>query len=98
SAGQRVGMLDRTFRAEMDWGLGVIRNTRRASGDASSPAALVPPYGFGPGAGTRTFGHGGSQSSVAWCDPDHDLVGALLFNGLCGEPAHQRRLKLAMAA
>ena len=81
-APQRVGMYDHTFKAPMDWGLGFILNT-------TAPAEI--PYGYGPGASRRTFGHSGAQSSCAFCDPEHELVVAWICNGMPGEPRHQAR-------
>jgi CubicO group peptidase (beta-lactamase class C family) len=87
---QRVGMPDATFRQTIDWGLGLILNSSRYG-----PAI---PYQFGPAASPDTFGHGGSQSSTGFCDPDRNLVVALLFNGCPGEPAHDRRLRSVLKA
>ena len=87
---QRVGLFDQTFRNTIDWGLGVIIN--------SSHYGPGIPYQFGAAASPETFGHGGSQSSTGFCDPRHRLVVALLFNGCCGEAAHDRRLRTALAA
>ncbi len=75
---QRVGMFDVTFRQTLDWGLGVILN--------SSHYGAAIPYQFGPHASSATFGHGGSQSSTGFCDPERQLVVGLLFNGCPGEP------------
>jgi len=49
------------------------------------------PYGYGPHCSPRTFGHGGSQCSIGFCDPEHCLVVAWVCNGRCGEGRHQRR-------
>jgi CubicO group peptidase (beta-lactamase class C family) len=87
---QRSGLHDQTFRTTIDWGLGVILN--------SSHYGPGIPYQFGPHASPETFGHGGSQSSTGFCDPRHDLVVALLFNGACGEAKHDKRLRSALAA
>jgi CubicO group peptidase (beta-lactamase class C family) len=87
---QRVGMFDETFRHVMDWGLGVIIDSKKYG-----PGA---PYGFGPHASPRTFGHGGSQSSLGFADPEHGLAVALIFNGLPGEARHDRRVKRVTAA
>src|SRR2546426_12475631 len=53
-AAHRVGRYDHTFRHVMDWGLGLILNSARYGPD-------TVPYGYGPYASPRTFGHGGSQ-------------------------------------
>jgi CubicO group peptidase (beta-lactamase class C family) len=87
---QRVGMFDQTFRATLDWGLGIIINSSHYGGGI--------PYQFGPHASRETFGHGGSQSSTAFCDPRHQLVVSLLFNGCPGEPAHDKRLRATLKA
>lgn len=90
-ARHRVGMVDQTFRTKLDWGLGVIVN----SAHYGDPAA---PYGYGPHAGPRTFGHSGARSSVAFCDPDSGLVVALAVNGLVGEGEHRARFERLLAA
>lgn len=87
---QRVGMKDHTFGQIMDWGLGVMFDNK-----AHSRAA---PYGYGPHASPRTFGHGGRESSTAFADPEHQLVMAVVFNGMPGEPTHDRRLRMVTAA
>ena len=74
---------DKTFRHQMAWGLGLMMNSYRKDDNA--------PYGFGRYASRRTFGHGGNQSSIAFCDPLHDLVVAWVANGMPGEEAHQQR-------
>ena len=90
TARHRTAMHDLTFKHTMDWTLGFAINSRHYSPDV--------PYNFGPHASTRTFGHGGSQSSSAFADPDHHLVVAFTFNGLPGEAAHQARLNALTAA
>jgi CubicO group peptidase (beta-lactamase class C family) len=87
---QRVGLFDHTFRQTLDWGLGLILNSAHYG-----PAI---PYQFGPHASPATFGHGGSQSSTGFCDPDRRLVVTLLFNGCPGEPAHDKRLRAVLKA
>jgi CubicO group peptidase (beta-lactamase class C family) len=87
---QRVGMMDATFRQKIDWGLGVIVN--------SSHYGLGIPYQFGAAASAGTFGHGGSQSSTGFCDPERGLAVGLLFNGCPGEAAHDRRLRATLRA
>jgi CubicO group peptidase (beta-lactamase class C family) len=87
----RCGLFDKTFKHIVDWGLGFIVNSEPYHQGSV-------PYGFGPHASARTFGHGGSQSSVAFADPEHALVVAIVFNGLCGEVAHQTRLRSTLAA
>ncbi len=87
----RVGTYDRTFLAVIDFGLGFILNSDR-------PGERPAPYGYGPHAGPRTFGHSGNQSSCAFADPDRDLAVAWLCTGMPGEPAHQQRQREINAA
>ena len=110
-ARHRTGMLDHTFRQPMDWGLGVIPNSRpglietRAAlcgvegGDESSgaPPDLLP-YHYGPHASRRAYGHSGFRSSTAFADPTHGLVVALGVTGTAGEEAHRRHFDSVLAA
>ena len=76
SARHRAGMHDETFGVSIDWGLGFIVDSA-IYGTRSSP---------------RTFGHGGARSSVAFCDPEAELVVALVCNGMPPQSAHYRRM------
>ena len=87
----RVGMYDHTFRHVMDWGLGFIVNSARYGRDSV-------PYGFGPHASDRTFGHSGHQSTVAFADRENGLVVALVCNGMPGEIKHHVRMREILAA
>ncbi|MBI5093136.1 MAG: beta-lactamase family protein [Candidatus Hydrogenedentes bacterium] len=87
----RVGMMDETFRHRMDWGLGFILNSNRYG-----PQTV--PYGYGLHASPRAFGHSGAQSSVGFADPEHGLVVAAVFNGMPGEPKHNRRMRQFLSA
>ena len=91
TARHRVGEYDLTLGHVVDFGLGVIVDSNRYGPD-------TVPYGFGPHCSPRTFGHGGNQSSMAFCDPEHELVVAWATNGMCGEPKHQRRNRAINAA
>lgn len=82
----RIGEFDLTLQHIVDYGLGFIINSNQYG------AATVP-YGFGKYASSETFGHGGSQSSIAFADPENELVVAVVANGRPGEPKHQRRAK-----
>src|SRR5690606_3690664 len=62
----RVGEFDRTFQHTVDFGLGFLVNSNRYGPD-------TVPYGFGKHASLRAFGHGGSQSSIGFADPEHRL-------------------------
>ncbi len=84
---------DRTFRAVMDWGLGLMVNNRRHDeANAAVHGPIGTPYNFGPHASDAAFGHGGNQSSIGFADPHHRLALAVVFNGMPGEPQHQKRM------
>jgi CubicO group peptidase (beta-lactamase class C family) len=78
---------DHTFRRPLDWGLGFLVD--------NGPDA---PYGAGALSRAGVFGHGGQQSSVAFCDPQRQLVVAVIFNGLCGEGRHHKRQQAVLQA
>jgi len=80
----RTDTYDETFRHKVDWGLGFILNSNRYGWENL-------PYGYGRHAGESTFGHGGMQSTTGFADPENGLCVAATFNGLPGEPKHQRR-------
>jgi CubicO group peptidase (beta-lactamase class C family) len=86
TARQRIGQFDATFGHIVDFGLGFLIDSNRYGVD-------TVPYGYGRFCSPRTFGHGGAQSSQGYCDPEHGLVAAYLFNGRCGEGQHQRRAR-----
>ena len=83
----RGNVYDHTFRREMDWGLGFLVD--------NGPDA---PYGAGVLTRPGIFGHGGQQSSLAFCDPSRRLVFVAIFNGLCGEVRHHKRLAALLQA
>jgi CubicO group peptidase (beta-lactamase class C family) len=87
---QRLGMFDQTFGHVIDWGLGLLINSAHHGPNV--------PYQFGPHASRDTFGHGGSQSSVGFCDPQRHLAASVIFNGRPGEPAHDQRLRAVLGA
>jgi len=80
----RKGEFDLTFQRPIDFGLGVMLNTAPASGESI-------PYGFGPYADRATFGHGGAECSLGFCDPAQRLVVAYASNGRPGEALHEER-------
>ncbi len=86
----RTGMYDNTFKHVMDWGLGFMVNS-------PAPDAHMP-YGFGPYASPRAFGHGGAMSTGGLADPEHGLVTAYILNGMAGEARHQERVQALTAA
>lgn len=90
-ARHRVGLWDHTFRHHLDWGLGLIVNSAY-HGEATSP------YGYGPHASLRAFGHSGYRSSVAFADPEHGLVVCLWVNGTPDDEVHRRRFHAVTAA
>jgi CubicO group peptidase (beta-lactamase class C family) len=86
TARQRVGQFDATLGHIVDFGLGFLI-------DSNQYGAATVPYGYGRYCSPQTFGHGGAQSSQGYCDPEHALVVAYLFNGRAGEPQHNRRCR-----
>jgi CubicO group peptidase (beta-lactamase class C family) len=82
----RAGLMDHTFKQCVDWGLGFLINSYRYGKEAT-------PYGYGRHASDSTFGHGGVQSTSAWADPGKRVTGVIVFNGLCGEPKHNKRVR-----
>jgi CubicO group peptidase (beta-lactamase class C family) len=90
TARHRAGMLDVTFKAPIDWGLGFLLSSPHPNSEL--------PYGYGAAASPRTFGHGGAQSSGGFCDLETGLVIAYAFSGMCGEINHHERRKKLIAA
>ena len=80
----REAAFDKTLCHKVDFGLGVIVNSNRYG-------AETVPYGFGRFCSEGTFGHGGSQSSIGFADPEHGLVVAWVANTRAGEGQHQKR-------
>lgn len=80
-ARHRVEMFDETFQTVVDWGLG-LHIDMILMGRHCSP---------------RAAGHGGAQSSIAFCDPEHGLAVAAVVNGMAG-PAHHRRFEAILSA
>jgi CubicO group peptidase (beta-lactamase class C family) len=87
----REGLYDQTLFHKVDFGLGVILDSNRYG-------AETVPYGFGPYCSERTFGHGGSQSSIGFADPDAGLVVCYVANRRIGEPRHQKRNREIVSA
>jgi CubicO group peptidase (beta-lactamase class C family) len=85
---QREGMHDQTLGHTVDWGLGVVVN--------SAHHGPRVPYQFGSHASMETFGHGGSRSSVGFCDPMRKLAAAVVFNGRPQEGAHDQRMRAVL--
>ena len=54
---------------------------------------------FGPHASDSSFGHQGFFSSASFCDPEHQVVVALTYNGVRGfDPEHDRRILETLGA
>ena len=87
---QHEGLLDETFGVVIDRGLGFLIDSKRHG--------PVVPYGYGRAASSSTFGHGGKESSTGFADPERRLAVSLIFNGMPGEPSHDRRTKQVLAA
>jgi CubicO group peptidase (beta-lactamase class C family) len=87
----RVGVFDKTFKHVVDWGLGFVLQSNQYGVD-------TVPYNYGPHASPRTFGHSGSRSSVGFCDPEHGLVVACIFNGAPAEQQHNPRMRAVTTA
>jgi CubicO group peptidase (beta-lactamase class C family) len=88
-ARHRAGMYDHTFKHILDFGLGFVLNSNQYGID-------TVPYGYGPHASPRTFGHSGVQSSCAFADPENGLAAAIVFNGTPGEAVHDRRIRAVL--
>jgi len=72
----RRGLVDELQGVDTSWSLGFAVGSI-LSGRHASP---------------RAFGHGGSQSSWAFADPEHGLAAACLCNGKPGPELHYRRV------
>jgi len=82
----RAGVHDRTFNHIIDWGLGFLLHSTQYG-------VTEVPYNYGPHASLRTFGHSGARSSVGYCDPEHALIVACIFNGAASEQQHDARMR-----
>ncbi|MFN9717086.1 MAG: serine hydrolase domain-containing protein [Planctomycetota bacterium] len=83
----RAGQFDQTLQHTIDLGLGIMRDSGRYG-------ISTVPYGYGRYCSETSFGHGGSQCSTGFVDPERKLVVAWAANTFCGEPQHQRRNRL----
>ncbi|SFI68031.1 serine hydrolase domain-containing protein [Planctomicrobium piriforme] len=83
---QRENLFDVSFQHTVDFGLGLIVNSNRYG-------AETVPYGFGRYASEDSFGHGGSQSSIGFADPERQLVVAAVANGMPGDDLHNQRFR-----
>ena len=72
----RVGMYDEVQGVTCDWSLGL------SVGSTLSGAHASP----------DTFGHGGSQSSMGICDPQHRLAMVIVTNARPGPKPHYERM------
>ncbi len=80
----RIGAFDQTLQHVVDFGLGVIIDSNRY-------VAETVPYGYSRYCSEHAFGHGGSQSSIGFADPEHGLVVCYVADRRVGEPRHQKR-------
>lgn len=84
TARHRVDVFDQTLQHVVDFGLGVIVDSNRHG-------AETVPYGYSRYCSERAFGHGGSQSSIGFADPEYGLVVCYVADRRVGEPRHQKR-------
>ncbi len=87
----RENLVDETFRHKLDFGLGIIINSNRYG-------EKTVPYGYGLKSSESAFGHGGSQSSIGFADPQRQMSVVMIANGRPGEGQHQRRFRQLLAA
>ena len=80
-ARHRVGMHDHTFGITIDWSLGLHVDSAH----------------FGRHCSPRAAGHGGAQSSVAFCDPRHGLAVACICNSMI-QTEHAPRMERIFTA
>ena len=86
TARQREGLFDESWRTVLDWGLGLILDSKQHHGGRNHL------YGYGRHASPRSFGHSGFRTAVAFCDPDCSLVAAVVWNGMVADDAiHSER-------
>jgi CubicO group peptidase (beta-lactamase class C family) len=76
SARHRTELLDETFGVVLDWGLGLA----------------IDSYAMGRHCSRRAFGHGGMESSAAFCDPEFGMAVAVVCNGMPGGERHHPRM------
>jgi CubicO group peptidase (beta-lactamase class C family) len=80
TARHRCGLADASWNGEvLDWGLGLTLDSRIHYGGG------VHLYGYGPHASPRAYGHSGFRTTLAFCDPEHDLVVACSWNGMVAD-------------
>jgi CubicO group peptidase (beta-lactamase class C family) len=80
TARHRCGLADISLDNQLlDWGLGLALDSRIHYGGGTHL------YGYGPHASPRAFGHSGFRTTVAFCDPTHDLVVACSWNGMVAD-------------
>lgn len=84
TATHRRSKFDTTLQHIVDMGLGFHIDSNLHGSD-------TVPYGFSEHCSEESFGHGGSQCAIGFCDPPRKLVVAWAANGFCGEGQHQRR-------
>ena len=86
TARQRNGLYDESWQTVIDWGLGLILDSKQHH------AGRNHLYGYGRHASPRSFGHSGFRTAVAFGDPDCALVVAVVWNGMVADDAiHSER-------
>jgi CubicO group peptidase (beta-lactamase class C family) len=85
------GTFDESLQRVVHWGLGVRINGPAAGGPSGAGE-------MGRHASTRSFGHGGFRSSLAFADPEHGLVLVLIANGLPDGGEHRKRVRTVAEA
>ena len=79
------GLIDGLFKTAAPWGLGFALDATAVRGQRHhSPHAA--------------FGHGGSLSSEAYCDPEYGLVVAVVCNGRPASDKHRERFAALSSA
>ena len=56
----------------------------------TSPKRAAPGYGYGWSVGDGTYGHGGSDGTDAWIDPERELIGLVFTQTPRGRPSLAR--------
>lgn len=90
-ARHRVGLYDHTFRHVVDWGLGLIPDSKQYGVD-------TVPYGYGRHCSSSTVGHSGYRSSTGFTDRENGLAAAFIFTGVPSAEAHERRMRRVLEA
>jgi CubicO group peptidase (beta-lactamase class C family) len=85
-------MHDASWGLVLDWSLGLTLDSRMHHGGATHL------YGYGHHASPRTFGHSGFRTTMAFCDPDRELVVTCSWNGMVADDAIQSERQNALCS